>query len=330
MGSEERRHYGVTPPILLALPTEAEKRVSENLVEELRRQKTFESAAETQQRCVARLFSPTPRLWRCTENGHGSYKILESLRAIATAFVKRMASEKFADNPMLLEDAHAEVFAFGSFRLGVFGPGSDIDSLVVVPEYVRRVEYFKYFGEMLQNMAPPGAIGDLMVLEDAYVPVIRFKYSGINIDLAFSRASSTQLSADNRSIWKDKSLYRDLDGAEKRSLGGVRTTDELLQLVPEQRTFSDALRAIKLWAKRRAIYGKVMAFPGGVAWTIMVARVCQLFPKAASSVIVSMFFAIIARWPWPSPIVLKPIEDESLEARAWNPKVSPNDENNVP
>lgn len=42
--------YGVTPPISVSLPTENEKRVSESLIEELRRQRTFESPSDTQKR----------------------------------------------------------------------------------------------------------------------------------------------------------------------------------------------------------------------------------------------------------------------------------------
>lgn len=42
--------YGVTPPISVTLPTESEKRASDALIEELRRQKTFESPSETQKR----------------------------------------------------------------------------------------------------------------------------------------------------------------------------------------------------------------------------------------------------------------------------------------
>jgi poly(A) polymerase len=48
MASE--RMWGVTPPISDSFPTEAEKQYNEALHQELRRQGTFESAAETQKR----------------------------------------------------------------------------------------------------------------------------------------------------------------------------------------------------------------------------------------------------------------------------------------
>ncbi len=221
----------------------------------------------------------------------------------------------------MIKDARAKVFTYGSFRLGVFGPGSDIDTLVIAPKYVSREEYFKYFPDMLKSMAPSGAITELAVVEDAFVPIIKFEFSGISIDLIFSRIVLTQLPADPHWGLSDKNLLRGLDDAELRSVNGTRVTDEIIQLVPEERTFRDALRAIKLWAQRRAIYANIMGFPGGVAWAMMVARVCQLYPKATSSVIVSKFFGIILRWPWPNPVLLKPIEEGPLQVRTWNPKV---------
>ncbi|ERS99884.1 hypothetical protein HMPREF1624_03251 [Sporothrix schenckii ATCC 58251] len=305
MNSEKQ--YGVTPPLSTEMPTEEQRRATDALLEELRDQGTFESTAETQKR----------------------FKVLDSLRLVADAFVKRVAKERAPDNPTLSKDAVAKIFTYGSFRLGVYMPGSDIDTLVVAPKYVTREDYFRYFPEMLQSMSPPGAITDLTAVEDAFVPIIKFEYSGISIDLIFSRVLLTQLPADERWGLKDSNLLRGLDEPELRSVNGTRVTDEILSLVPEQRTFRDALRAIKLWAQRRAIYANIMGFPGGVAWAMMVARVCQLYPKATGAVIVSKFFGIILRWPWPNPVLLKPIEDGPLPVRVWNPKVYRGDQYHI-
>ncbi|OAQ80444.1 Poly(A) polymerase [Purpureocillium lilacinum] len=291
------RVYGVTPPLSLTLPTEAEKRCSDALIEELRRQKTFESPSDTEKR----------------------YKVLESLQHICNEFVKRVAKAREPKNDILIKNARGKVFTYGSFRLGVFGPGSDIDTLIVAPKYVTRDDYFEHFPKMLVDMAPEGAITDLTVVTDAFVPIIKFEYSGISIDLIFSRIIQKQLSPDFQDL-KDSSLLRGLDEAELRSLNGTRVTDEILHLVPEQSTFKLALRAIKLWAQRRAVYANIMGFPGGVAWAMLVARVCQLYPKAATAVIVNKFFLIISQWRWPQPVLLKPIESGPLPVRVWNPK----------
>jgi poly(A) polymerase len=82
------------------------------------------------------------------------------------------------------------------------------------------------------------------------------------------------------------------------------------------------LRGIKLWAQRRAIYANIMGFPGGVAWAMLVARICQLYPKATSSTVILKFFRIMEAWQWPMPVLLKPIESGPLQVKVWNPRVS--------
>lgn len=301
---ETERQLGVTPPISTNLPTEEEKQATDLLLAELRNQNSFESPIETEKR----------------------HDVLRSLQVIADAFVKIVAQEREPDNAVLIKDARGKVFTYGSLRLGVWGPGSDIDTLVVAPRYVTREDYFKHFPGLLERMAPPGAITDLSVVVDAFVPIIKFEFSGISIDLIFSRiATMKQLPADTNWNLRDSNLLRGLDEKELRSVNGTRVTDEIINLVPEQNVFRTALRAIKLWAQRRAIYGNIVGFPGGVAWAMLVARVCQLYPRAAASVIVNKFFSILMRWPWPQPVLLKGIEDGPLQARIWNPKIYPGD-----
>ena len=46
----------------------------------------------------------------------------------------------------------------------------------------------------------------------------------------------------------------------------------------------------------RAIYSNVNGFLGGVAWAMLVARICQLYPNAVAGAIVSRFFIIMHQW----------------------------------
>ncbi|EFQ33262.1 uncharacterized protein GLRG_08406 [Colletotrichum graminicola M1.001] len=303
----EERPLGVTPPISLALPTEAENHAMQTLIDELRRQNTFESPTDTEKRQAL------------------SETVLEHLARICDEFVKRVARKREEGNDALIRDARGKIFTYGSYRLGVYGPGSDIDTLVVAPKYVTRADYFEIFPDLLKEMAPPGAITDMAVVADAFVPIIKFEFSGISIDLIFSRIAMLKQLPKDFNV-QDSGLLRGLDEAELRSLNGTRVTDEILSLVPEQATFKLALRAIKLWAQRRAIYANIMGFPGGVAWAMLVARVCQLYPKAASSVIVNKFFHIMRRWPWPQPVLLKHVEGGPLQVRVWNPKLYKGDQ----
>ena len=295
--------WGITVPISTALPTEEQKRASEALAKELRAQGTFEAPSETQKR----------------EN------ILKDLQKIADEFVKRAAAEKFPKHDFLIRDARGRIFTYGSYRLGVYGPGSDMDTLVVAPRYVDVDQYFKIFPDLLMEMAPKGAITDLNPVPDAFVPIIKFEFHNISIDLIFCSIQSLKELPDDKD-WNlhNNDLLRGLNENQVRSLNGTRVTDEILKLVPEPATFRLAIRAIKLWAQRKAVYANILGYPGGIAWNIMVARVCQLYPKATSAQIVNKFFGIMLKWPWPQPVVLKNIEYglTVTQVAVWNPKVS--------
>ncbi|KAI9863370.1 MAG: polynucleotide adenylyltransferase [Trichoglossum hirsutum] len=287
MSSQGPRQWGVTPPISAALPTEPEIAANNALLEELKRQNNFESKAESDKRVV----------------------VLHSLQKITEEFVFQVSQQQ-GQPEILARAAGGKIFTYGSYRLGVYGPGSDIDTLVVVPKHVSRDEFFDHFPSLLIKRAPPGAIEELTPVPDAFVPIIKFKYSSISIDLIFARLAVSQVPADL--ILNDNNLLRGVEEKCLRCLNGTRVTDEILQLVPEQKVFRLALRGVKLWAQRRAIYANVMGFPGGVAWAMLVARICQLYPHATSSVIIGKFFRILGQWSWPQPVLLKPIEDGPL------------------
>ncbi|KAI9833970.1 MAG: polynucleotide adenylyltransferase [Phylliscum demangeonii] len=296
MTTQGPRQWGVTPPISMALPTPAELASNDALIDELKKQNNFETAEETRLRTT----------------------VLESLQKITLQFV-RQVSRKKGHSEAVVNSAGGKIFTYGSYRLGVHGPGSDIDTLVVVPKHVSREDFFDEFPALLTEMAPPGSIEELTPVPDAFVPIIKFEYSGISIDLIFARLAVSQVPI-TLSL-KDKTLLRGVESRDLRSLSGIRDTDEILELVPQQKTFKYALRAIKLWARRRAIYANVYGFPGGVAWAMLVARVCQLYPQATSAVLLSKFFVIMCKWSWPTPVLLKSIEDGPLNARVWNPKI---------
>ena len=72
------------------------------------------------------------------------------------------------------------------------------------------------------------------------------------MDLLFARLALAAI-PDNLNLL-DMTLLRNLDQRCVRSLNGCRVTDAILSLVPNQKSFRIALRAIKLWAKSEQLY----------------------------------------------------------------------------
>jgi len=115
------------------------------------------------------------------------------------------------------------------------------------------------------------------------------------------------------------------------SLNGCRVTDKMLKLVPNIPNFRITLRCIKKkWAKERGIYSNSLGFLGGVAFAMLTARICQLYPNSAPSTLLSRFFRVYSQWKWPNPILLDKIEDDGpLSKKVWNPRINHRDRSHL-
>ncbi|KAL0408911.1 UNVERIFIED_CONTAM: Nuclear poly(A) polymerase 1 [Sesamum radiatum] len=162
------------------------------------------------------------------------------LEKIVKTWVKNISRAK-GYNESMIHEANAKIFTFGSYRLGVHGPGADIDTLCVGPKHATR--------------------NDLDISQE--------------------------------------SILQNVDDQTVRSLNGCRVTDQILRLVPNI---------------------QVTGFLGGINWALLVARICQLYPNALPSMLVSRFFRVYNLWRWPNPVMLCPIQEGSLGLSFWDPR----------
>lgn len=301
MGAPVR--FGVTEPISLGLPTQAEHALQEQLLEEIRRDAPLET--------------PDKMRFRAS--------VLVELLRVVKQWVYEVSLQAGLDTESARE-AGAKIFTFGSYRLGLISPGSDIDALCVAPKHISRDAFFQALVPKLEEHPD---VKDLTPVPDAYTPIIKLKLSGIEIDLLFARLSLSQI-PENMDSLMDDNLLKNLDDKTVRSLNGCRVADCILALVPDAERFRDALRLIKIWAKRRGIYSNVLGFFGGITWAILMARVCQLYPYYTGAALVKRFFRLYDRWNWKNPVCLTHIVEMSntpglMAFKIWNPKVYPQD-----
>lgn len=292
------RQHGVTKPLSLAGPSEADLLRTKKLNKFLVDAGLYESQDETAKR----------------------EEVLGRIKQIVIDWVKQLTRIRGYTDQMV-EDANAAIFTFGSYRLGVHGPGADIDTLCVGPSYVNRNEdFFFVLHDILANMEE---VTEIQPVPDAHVPVLKFKFEGISIDLLY--ASISRLVVPDDLDISDVSVLYNVDEPTVRSLNGCRVADQILKHVPNVEHFRTTLRCLKFWAKRRGVYSNVTGFLGGVNWALLVARVCQFYPNAIPSMLVSRFFRVYTQWRWPNPVMLCAIQEDELGFTVWDPRKNPKD-----
>ncbi|UJR25176.1 hypothetical protein I4U23_006531 [Adineta vaga] len=300
-GQTSIRSYGITQPISMKGPDPSDRIATDNLEETLRSYDYFESDAELSHRVdVMAKLDGLVRQW---------------IRDVSIA--KNLPTET-------ADTVGGHVHTFGSYRLGVHSKGGDIDTLLIAPRHIDRTDFFTTFVECLRRQPE---VCDLHAVEEAFVPVIKLVFDGIELDMLFARLSLPTI--PSTFDLKDDRILLNLDQRCVRSLNGCRVADEILDLVPNRETFKATLRAIKLWAKKNGLYSNALGFFGGVAWAMLVARICQLYPNAIAATLVHKFFVVYSKWEWPTPVLLKAVNDPQYGFPVWDSKSNPFDRHHL-
>ena len=160
--------------------------------------------------------------------------MLGRLAALVKKFVRAVSLERGLSESAA-NAAGGKIYTYGSYRLGVHGPGTDIDTLCVVPRHVTREDFHNVLEGMLREMegvtevsVRAGLCTGVMEIgvynplwqgvPEAYVPIIKCKVDGVALDLLMARLSLATI-PDDLDL-RDDNLLRNLDERCVRSLGG--------------------------------------------------------------------------------------------------------------
>lgn len=100
------------------LPTPEELAANDDLIAELKAQNNFESPAETERRYACEGgFS-----WREAKESSRRKQTLQHIQKVTVEFIK-VVSRRKGLSPAAVEASGGKIFTFGSYRLGVYGPG---------------------------------------------------------------------------------------------------------------------------------------------------------------------------------------------------------------
>nr|KJB28767.1 hypothetical protein B456_005G068400 [Gossypium raimondii] len=171
---------------------------------------------------------------------------IEKLKQIVVAWVKRVAWQRRLPKQDIAVSS-ATLLTYGSYGLGVHGSESDIDALCVGPYFATMVDdFFIVLYNMLKSRPE---VSEIYCVKDVKVPLMRFVFDGILIDLPFVQLKILVV-PENLDILNPVFL-RDIDETGWKSLSRVLANTQICRLVPDLKSM---LRCVKFWAKRRGVY----------------------------------------------------------------------------
>jgi poly(A) polymerase len=224
------------------------------------------------------------------------------------------------------------MFVSGSYKMGVHTEDADIDVVFVVPDTLPRTRVFTDFLRFMQGRPD---VSGLQPLPDARVPIIGLALDGQEFDIMTCHVPSMHMHTlhDGCRALPTRELLLDtydwMNGADEASIlsfSGPRVTEIVLRAAPEERKrdFLLALRYLRLWAQRRAIYSNKCGYFGGVNLSLLTCFVALRRPAAVAAALVGHVFAFFAGWRWSKATTVAFIDDTTrcpawLRSFEWSP-----------
>ncbi|TVU47284.1 hypothetical protein EJB05_06879, partial [Eragrostis curvula] len=154
-------------------------------------------------------------------------RVVRELSKIVMDWAKRVAYEQGEQYWFTT----ATLLTYGSYALGAYGPESDIDALCVGPCIASLQHHF--FVVLRQMLEGRPEVSELHSIEGAKVPLMRFKFNGVLVDLPYVQLPVINAAEAMHAF--DPRVLENVDGASWRCLSGVRVNRQITQLVPNMK-----------------------------------------------------------------------------------------------
>jgi poly(A) polymerase Pap1 len=176
---------------------------------------------------------------------------------------------------------------------------SDLDVVCIIPDSLTGQEFVT---KIYQHLS--GLYQQARIITNAQVPILKLKIDDVPVDLLYARSSLFPFS-----IPLTVSAQKYFDETSWQTLVGCLEADILLTVVSqyvELENFREFLRAVRLWAKCRAILGNAWGFPGSFSWTILAAWSCNNLTNTKTKPVdlLANFFSRLSAYDWNEPIAL--------------------------
>ncbi|ORY94200.1 Poly(A) polymerase central domain-domain-containing protein [Syncephalastrum racemosum] len=229
------------------------------------------------------------------------------LQALMVDLCRRVATER----NLRRDDFRCQLMPFGSFGLGGYTRGADMDLVCIGAIYVTRDDFFRVYPSLMRRTFSRSDLPHIEIIRKTNVPIIKCKILSIDVDISYVQ---TRLGSVPEMInLLDDTMMEELDETSVASMDGPRT----LQFIKGQIRLEDmpvfrrTLQCIKHWATRRQLYGKPMGYLNGSTWTFLLVYTYIDFDRTRTNSnrlstfnLLCLFFSMWARWKWPRPVVL--------------------------
>ncbi|KAG2208280.1 hypothetical protein INT47_006136 [Mucor saturninus] len=234
------------------------------------------------------------------EEGIKRKQVLQLLHNLIASFQRKVQR----NNDYKRGEIECLLSPFGSYALGGYTKGADIDLVLICPWIVKRNDFFKIVPELLKFQP---TVRDVEIIKKTAVPIIKCVIDSISIDISFVRLRGERLK-DNLDLLDDTLLNR-IDPVCLASMDGPRVNKFIKEQIRREHVyiFQKSLQCIKHWATVRDIYSKPAGYLNGSSWTLLLLKTYMIesvkFKDLSITHLLYSFFETWATWPWQTPVL---------------------------